>query len=98
MEKTTKQKRLLKLMERINWKNKGAWTKFEKKFQEEEIPYFRQWLVKNLVYIKDIAAKEALMKWFVEGISKEPNSGFYIFKDRGIAAVEAMYAKEQDNG
>ena len=47
MKKTTKQARMLELMERIGWKDLGAWTKFEVKFQEKDLPHFRQWLVKK---------------------------------------------------
>jgi len=94
--KQQKSTRLIKLMELLKWKGVDNWSLLQEQYITPEILPFKAWVVRNTKYIQTEEARLAVQMYFINGTNGTVESGFYIRKDRGVEALLALYAKEQE--
>jgi len=88
--------RILELMSKVQWKGVDNWLQLKEEHQSAEIPAFKDWLTRHIKYIGNSSAQQAVRDYYLAGDSKVPNTGFYIFKDRGAEVLVGLYAYQQE--
>lgn len=96
MPQQTKPYRLLTLMERVGWNGWTNWTLLEERVSSQHVIPFKKWLKENIPFCPTEEVRGALVDYYFEGTSIK-GSRWYQYKDMGVEALAALYAKEQSD-
>ena len=95
MGKTTKNNRLLGLMEQVQWQGIKNWTDLREELQNDAVPAFKDWLNKTMKFVEPEDVREAIYRWTILGESDPPGSAFYIKKDRAVSVLIGLSKYQQ---